>query len=257
VCSARVVADTSAPDSVFSGDFSAVSQISFAIAGTGSRPRYLALMLRCAGTGRLWTYTVDTTAVPLTPGEVATVVVPLKLSAGWVTGGRGDRAAMWAAQIKDIAAIVIQIQPSSEAQSYTLSNLMLDGKTGPALVPQRVLDYFAGKGISGIPYDLDTDGDGMPDYLEVWAGTDPESENSVFAAKIVSVVGQTATVQWPYVADGSYTVVRTDRVGGAFSIVDAKVGSDNPNATVADGKMTYADGTAKEGVAYFYRVTLE
>jgi hypothetical protein len=263
LCSTMILVDSSVPGSVFVGDYSAVGQVSFTVVGDGHRPKDLVLTLGMAGNLLKWRYVIGGGAVSATAGQVATVVVPMGgPAAGWKTDSSGDKAAMWKADIRNVAQVGIRIsRGGAEAQSYTVANFMLDGKLGGAeFIPQRVLSYF-GEGVTQLTAEmkaLDTDKDGVPDYLEVWAGTNPNDENSIFAAKIVSVSGNTAKIEWPYkVAGSTYTVLRSDRVGGPFSVLDANVGVDNPYATVQDETLTYADGTAKQGVAYFYKIVLE
>src|SRR5207247_2100290 len=57
----------------------------------------------------------------------------------------------------------------------------------------------------GIDPNADPDQDGMSNYAEFWAGTDPLDSNSVFAIKSVAVVqGNSIQISWETVSGKTY-----------------------------------------------------
>ncbi|MGA2870542.1 MAG: hypothetical protein ABSF34_15450 [Verrucomicrobiota bacterium] len=70
------------------------------------------------------------------------------------------------------------------------------------------LKYF---GYIGIDPNADPDHDGMSNYEEFWAGTEPLDPNSFFAIKsVVITVGNHAQINWQTVAGKNYSVQYSD-----------------------------------------------
>ncbi|MBM4142728.1 MAG: hypothetical protein FJ225_03910 [Lentisphaerae bacterium] len=250
----------SGPGNVFNGDYRNVSQVSVRISAQGAyEPRQLILFMSVAGSGAEWQYSLSGAAA----GQDE-VVAPLRFDAGWRLSIGGGTAEDWNNCISQVARIGLRICAGSSAgaQSFTVSDFMLDDVSGAVFVPERVLAYFGVSSASEITEammaaDGDNDQDGVKNYLEVWAGTDMNGENSVFAAKIVEVNGDIVTLEWPYATDLTYTVLRAAKLGGGFGVLDARVDAANTLTTVVGDEMRYLDVTAKEGEACFYKVVIE
>jgi hypothetical protein len=256
----------SGPGNVFSGDYSTVSQVSLRVTPQGAyEPDQVILFFSIAGDDAEWQYTLDGAAA-----AQDAIVVPLRLDAGWTFSMGGGNADLWNAWIKQVDEIGVRIIAGGPTapEAYTISDFKLDDVGGVSLMPERVVAYFRAKypGVVQSAADItaqmmaddgDNDGDGVKNYLEIWAGTAMDSANSVFAAKIVSVSDNVVTLEWPYATDVSYTVLRSTGLGGTFDVLDARVDSANPEATIVGSSMRYEDNSAKEGMAYFYKIVIE
>jgi len=248
------------PENDFDGDYRGVSQVSFKVTPQGAyEPKSVILYHAIAGSDREWHH-----ADRGSDAAEDDIVVPLQWDdEKWVFSTGDKSAALWDSWIQAVDVIGVRISAGSAdgEEVYTLSDFALDDVGGAVFTPQRVLDYFGVSSAADITDqmkqdDVDTDGDGVKDYLEIWAGTDPNDKNSVFAAKIVDVSGDTVTVEWP-AADGvTYTVLKSDSLMGEFAVLDAKVDAANPQASLVDSKISYEDRTATAGAAY-YKIVIE
>ena len=242
----------------FDGDYSAVSEVSFRVTPQGDyEPLKVTLYFSIAGNPRKWEY-----ALGGADAAADQITVPLSFSAGWLRSDGDSTSDGWDAWIQQVDTIGIKLNAGNGdgEEVYTLSDFMLDDASGATFIPDRVYAYFGNP--SEITEqmkqdDVDTDGDGVKDYLEIWAGTDPNDKNSVFAARIVDVSDDTATIQWPEAAGVTYTVLRSASLTGEFAVLDARVGVDSPLVSVSEGKINYEDGTAKADAAYFYKIVCE
>jgi hypothetical protein len=103
-------------------------------------------------------------------------------------------------------------------------------------------------GYVGIDPNADPDHDGMNNYQEFWAGTDPLDSNSFFAIKsLVVTVGGFAQISWESVAGKTYTVQYSD---------DAKTWSSLGSSITSDGATTStSDSTSIQQAQHrIYRV---
>jgi len=251
---APVAATVVADGAGFSGDYSDVDELSFTITTDGSKPKGAAVVLKAAGTDRVW-YNKNV-AIPDEAYVAAATTVSLDLDAGWVCYWPGDKEALWEADLANVAMVGVRIgQGSLDAESYTVANLVLDGGAPANLVPARVLAHFGVTSLSELTeaqLAQDSDGDGMSDLLEVWAGTDPNNANSIFAAKIVSV--NPVTIEWPCAEEVTYTLLRAADLTSGFSVLDSGIAPDADD--VAAGAIQYPDEDAGAGMN-FYRVVIE
>jgi hypothetical protein len=97
----------------------------------------------------------------------------------------------------------------------------------------------------------DFDGDGMSDFAEYKAGTDPKNAQSLFAFIGISpdpLAG--IAVQWSSVASKSYTVQRSSDLLTGFANLQT-------NIAATPGTNYLRDATATNRGPYFYRIRLE
>lgn len=95
----------------------------------------------------------------------------------------------------------------------------------------------------------DTDRDGMPNWAELVAGTDPNDQDSVF--KLSSTVEPSPqgglTITWASVPRKSYVVSRSEALENGFIMLAAPAASGGTNTT-------YTDLSATGFGPYFYRI---
>jgi hypothetical protein len=100
----------------------------------------------------------------------------------------------------------------------------------------------------------DADGDGMSNYAECRAGTNPHSQASVFRINI-DVVRQRgracgAKLNWPAAPRRTYAILRAENVEGPYRKIQGGI-------PAADEVNLYEDFAVQEGCSYYYRVEIE
>ncbi len=267
-----LIANTIDPDQVFTGSYENVDEIALTIASAdGSAPGMVAVILGADGTDRRWEKKIDVSAIGNGPVS-AVVAVPDELGNGWDTKWTNDEAGktgLWAQDIRNIAVIGVMVEQSAalDAQAFDVSRFMLNG-AAVDLIPQRVLDYFTallGREINSLDdltdeeLAIDSDGDGMTDFDEMMAGTDPIDANDIFAAKLVGV--DPVQIEWPYADKVSWAVLRCENLGDGFAVYDASVDVGDAEVTVIgegdNAAVVYTDGHTEEGKSYFYKVVVK
>jgi len=108
--------------------------------------------------------------------------------------------------------------------------------------------YFA---VDGLPFPqaIDSDGDGMADWAEYVAGTDPSNALSVLKISGLQKVSNAWAVSWQSVTNRTYYLQR-----GATFASFSTVQSNLPGQA---GTTTVVDASATNGCRFFYRVGIQ
>jgi hypothetical protein len=109
------------------------------------------------------------------------------------------------------------------------------------------LQYF---GHTGVDPFADPDHDGLNNYQEYRAGTNPLDPNSRFEIVRVRPDPAGAYVEWSSVASHYYTVQRSSALLGGFSDLQTHIPATAP-------LNTFQDLTGTDGGPYFYRIQVE
>jgi hypothetical protein len=108
--------------------------------------------------------------------------------------------------------------------------------------------YF---GSLGTNLNEDTDGDGMSNYAEYLADTNPLDPNSRFAIlEITSEAQGGATVKWSSITDRTYSVLRSEDLLGAYVPIATGI-------KALSNLTQFKDPGAVAGKVYFYRLMAE
>jgi hypothetical protein len=104
--------------------------------------------------------------------------------------------------------------------------------------------------INSVDLNADPDEDGLSNYQEYIAGTDPNVPDEVLRVSLIALTEQALTqVEWQSAAGRTYTLLRmNDLFGGGLTVLDSGIDA-TPPANV------YYDGSA--GSSAFYRVIVE
>ena len=99
---------------------------------------------------------------------------------------------------------------------------------------------------------MDADSDGMNNWQEWQAGTDPTNPVSVLALQLSVVVPGGVTLTWPSVTSRTYSVQR------ATSLVDQSAFTPlRPNIPGLAGTTSYTDTNPPPAAPAFYRIGVQ
>lgn len=213
--------------------------------------------------GKEWKKTVE---LPAAQGQAVPIVIPFTTAAGWKPGWTSQPLANADTQLQSallfVSTLGIEVAPElgAAAQSYTLDSFVLGGAgTIPSALDTRILDAMRDRFGAGIASyadvtaeqkAIDTDRDGMSDYLEIMAGTKWNDASSVFAAAIVDQGPAGTKIRWPSQADATYTIWRSSDLASGFYPLET-------GWAAAGATTEYTDTTAGEAANYFYKVSQE
>lgn len=199
-------------------------------------------------------------------GEWLIFDAPVEYAAGWTLGEQSSEI-RFLADIRKIDSVGLYIRrhASCSIQTYLVDDFSVQGELMPQ--PPAPMPDCDGDGLpdywellSGLSTNdatdaaLDSDGDGMSNFAEYRAGTDPRSAGSYLSLNMAISNVPDATVgivlSWYSVTNRSYTLWRST------NLVDGLRGLDwNIPATPPVNR--YLDGTATGIGPYFYKIQVE
>lgn len=233
VLKGTVQVDEGVQGSAFHGNYisRSANTIQFALTGSGYAPAIGLLEVKCAA--RAWRFDFRNQASAVA-GEKKTILAPLT-AAGWrPVPTAANKDAAFAADLQAVTGVSIILCPSyaglqySPEQSYTIDSCVLVNDDGLSSAPGQLTPletaligrFGFGFGsvdrLSAAMKMWDADGDGMFDFMEIWSENDPAYAQSIFTARNIKVVQQGVEVTWTCVSGATYTVLRSDVLGGVF-----------------------------------------
>lgn len=252
---------TTAPDSVEDtmrmeiGPGMLPEVLTFAIEATDTPPSYAEVVIHTAEHDRSWRLGIAITSI----NESVLVEARVEFDAGWFWGIGGTEA-MFLNDLRSVdwVGVTLTKHAATGEQNYSLDNFRLQGVqfTGDADMDYMADDWEALNGLSSNNYadaGLDDDQDGMSNYAEFRAGTDPQLLSSRFEAEVATIEGVTGIpveLRWDSISNRWYTIRRsTDLTEGFEVLVTGEEATPPTN--------TFQDVTATNAPAYFYRVEVE
>lgn len=223
-----VQAHANASGGAFTADYwdAGITNITFKLYCKSHRPAQLRLYFYNSTSKNWWYYSLGSPRV----GAWTTYTVPLNHAAGWRTG-LGGTSAEFKADLKEVEWVGIQIQRhgSRAKQTYGLDNFVLRGASRS----------------------IDSDGDGMTDWSEFIAGTDPHDPNSSLQCFISITNGNLIVLRWRSVGNRVYGIDRSgDLVGGPFGLLTNGIDATPPI-------NEYVDQQSTNRGPYYYRINVE
>jgi hypothetical protein len=228
------------------------TNITFSILADDRTPSDLVVVLRSRYSGLEWRrYLPEPPA-----GQLTVYTVPVDFSAGW-TLGPGTTEMKFHNDKQNVEWIGIEVERggATEEQDVFVDNFTVEGH-----VLTDVIDPPDDADEDGIPdawedrYSLasddpddallDSDGDGMNNYAEYRAGTNPTNDMSVFQVNAVPQrTGETlsgVTVEWDSIRYRSYALWKSTNLVEGFTLEQAGILTTPPHNTydapVADGE---------------------
>jgi len=192
-------------------------------------------------------------------GETKAYTIPITFEAGW----RKTPTSTADDFVRDLRSIdwlgVETVRHSSTAaQLYAIDTFHIAGVqfTGDADMDNMDDTWETANGLDAADYmdaALDSDGDGMSNYAEFRAGTNPHLSSSRFKVRVATINGETGApfqLQWSSLSNRWYTIWRsTDLTQGFEALVTGEAATPPVNV--------YQDVTTTNSPGYFYRVEVE
>jgi len=232
-----------------------LERIEFTLQAKDIRPSRVRLSLHSAGSGVTWRRQLNVPQV----GESLTYSVPVKIAEGWSRGAYSteDRFLQDLRSV-DMIAVEVLRHSSTLSQKYALDDFRIQGVQFSG---DHDMDYMpdaweTAHGFNTNDFndaDLDADRDGMSNYAEFRAGTDPRLAGSQFKLRLSdkdSGIGIPFELSWNSLSNRWYTIRRSTNLVEGFAVLQTGIESQPP-------ANTYQDLTATNAPAYFYKIEVE
>ena len=232
-----------------------LSGIAFKLTAADVAPSRVRLQLHSAESGATWHLTLGVPAA----GETRTYTIPVDFAEGWSKGAYSTEERLLQ-DLRSIDWLGVEIlrHASTLAQSYTLDDFRIQGVqfTGDTDMDYMADDWEALNGLSSNDFtdaELDADEDGMSNYAEFRAGSNPQLSTSRFEARVATIEGGTGVpfeLRWDSVSNRWYTIWRSTNLVDGFSVLTTGEEASPPT-------NSYQDVTATNASAHFYRIEVE
>jgi hypothetical protein len=232
-----------------------LTNLAFTIEAADIVPSLAQISLHSAAQDNLWMLNIPVTNV----GETVSVQAPVHFAAGWFRG-IGDTEAMFRADLRSVdwVGVTLLRHASTIAQNYAIDDFRI---RGVQFTDDADMDYMAdawelANGLSSNDFTdaaLDADGDGMSNYAEFRAGSNPQLSSSRFEAKLATIgvgTGVPVELRWDSVSNRWYTIWRSTNLADGFSVLVTGEEASPPT-------NIYQDVTATNAPAHFYRIEIE
>jgi hypothetical protein len=124
---------------------------------------------------------------------------------------------------------------SNHATNYNFKGEIGDVRIFPRALSSFEIGELTGTNTNLLADTLDSDGDGVPDAMELIAGTDPYNANSVFKISATALSGGNFTLHWPAVQGKTYTIQESPDLANWIQVpgtVPFVATAANPDTTV-------------------------
>lgn len=235
-----------------------VTRLSFLFRVDPDRPSEMALYLHSAHSDMLWQKRLD----PPNPGEWQSYDVAVDFTEGWMRGPLTSVERFQDdVQHVDWVGVFLVRSAGTEEQVYEIDDFRVRGWVLDDVVDT---DDLNGNGIpdawearyelQGIDPDGDADSDGMSNYDEWRAGTNPTNDQSRFMisaeSRWLEPVDIGVAVKWNSIRYREYAVWKSTNLLEGFTRAAGDITNTPP-------QNEFIDPTATNEGPYFYRVTVE
>lgn len=192
-------------------------------------------------------------------GETKAYTIPITFDAGWrktPTSTADD----FVRDLRSIDWLGVETvrHASTDAQRYAMDTFHIEGVqfVGDADMDNMDDTWEQANGLNSADHTdamLDSDGDGMSNYAEFRAGTNPHLSSSRFEVRVATIQEETGVpfqLRWSSLSNRWYTIWRSaDLAQGFEALVSGEAATPPVNV--------YQDVTATNSLGYFYRVEVE
>ncbi len=234
---------------------SLLTSITFELQAADVIPSRVRLCLHSAGSGATWRRILELPDV----GEMRVYTVPVEFADGWSKGAYSTEDS-FLQDLRSVDWIDVEIlrHASTFSQSYAIDDFRIQGVqfSGDSDMDYMADEWEATHGLNTNDFNdagLDADTDGMSNYAEFRAGTDPNIASSRFELKLEKDSGGTGhlfELRWNSISNRWYTVQRATNLVDGFSVLETGIESQPP-------MNIYQDATATNAPSYFYKIEVE
>ncbi len=233
------------------------TRIAFRFRSGALPPSRLALQFQGGAAGNVW----ECVLTPPPANEERAYDVPVDLAAGWTMGASNSVAQFEADRHPaNWVGVLVRRHGSPAAQDAAVDDVVLTGIVAPVdsdadgMADGWETSHRLNPGDAS-DAGVDADRDGMSNYAEYRAGTDPTNAASFFAVAIAEaslrLQGRVVVLRWHSISNRTYAVERSDAPDAAtFAPLAAGVPAGPPENHFVDPSST------NQG-RYFYRVRVE